>query len=99
MSDGFVIIPRAHDLKIAPKHFRDVLDGSKRQETRTDDRGFSVGDVVILREWMDDGHASQYSGRFVVARVTHILRESAGLVDGYVVLSIDVVATDGRPVE
>lgn len=40
-----------HDLKTAPEHFEAVWSGAKTAELRKDDRGFSVGDVLRLREW------------------------------------------------
>ena len=90
------IIPIVHDLKILPEHFADVFEGSKRAEVRKNDRGFAVGDLLTLREWIPDAHASNYTGRHCVARVTHVLYLAAGLAGVYVVLSIDVVATDGK---
>jgi hypothetical protein len=101
MATDFVIIPRAHDLKTLPVHFREVAAGAKRAEIRKDDRGFSRDDWLILREWDGAG----YSGRFVIARVTHVLRGpefvdgASGLAPGFVSLSIDIIATDGRPSE
>ena len=89
----FAIIPRAHDLKTLPEYFQAVRDGEKRAEIRKDDRGFSVGDVLILREW--EVGSVGYSGRFVVATITHVLT-STGLVEGYVSLSINVVGIGGE---
>jgi hypothetical protein len=96
MASDFVILPRAHDLKTWPRFFQSVREGEKRAEIRKNDRGFAVGDVLTLREWNPESR--EYSGRFVVARVTHILYGpemvdgSDGLASGFVSLSIDVVA-------
>jgi hypothetical protein len=92
---------RVHDLKTLPVHFADVLAGDKRAEIRKNDRPFALGDFLILREWIDDAHASNYSGRFILARVTHVLagpeapHGARGLAVGYVSLSIDVVGSGG----
>lgn len=88
-----------HDLKCQPPWFAEVAAGRKTCEIRRDDRGFEVGDVLVLREWQDrigirvsgdeyrfvDAH---YTGRTCRVRVTHILRGFAGLRDGYCALSV-----------
>lgn len=43
---------KMHELKILPEYFEKVLDGSKTFELRKDDRGFNVGDILILREYI-----------------------------------------------
>ena len=75
-----------HQLKILPQHFQDVLSGRKTFELRKDDRGYQVGDELILAEW--DGE--KYTGVAIPVRVTHILRNHPeyGLMDGYCILSI-----------
>lgn len=39
-----------HELKIQPKYFRAILDGKKNFEIRKNDRGYKVGDKVVLKE-------------------------------------------------
>lgn len=97
MSDA-VVLPTVHDLKIDAKHFRDVYDGAKRAEIRRNDRAFCTGDVLVLREWLPTVRDPKYTGRLVVARVTHILADfdALGLAEGFVSLSIEVVAVDGK---
>lgn len=75
-----------HELKILPEYFQAVRNGDKRAELRKDDRGYAVGDVLILREW--DGH--EYTGSAITVKISHILRNCPvyGLVDGYCILSI-----------
>ncbi len=65
-----------HELKTVPRYFYRLWDGSKKFEVRRNDRGFEVGDILILRE--SDVYVGQfeggYSGREVVAKITYIFR-------------------------
>ena len=75
-----------HDLKILPKYFEKVLSGEKTFEIRLDDRKFSVGDEVFLKEY----DAGKYTGRSQMVRITYIVSSqdfSEGLKDGYVIFS------------
>lgn len=40
-----------HELKIWPKYYRRVANGTKTFEVRNNDRGFQFGDTVCLKEW------------------------------------------------
>lgn len=46
----------------------------KNAEVRVDDRLFSLGDLLCLREYDTSRGAGVHTGRFVVRRVTHLLR-------------------------
>jgi len=59
-----------HHLKIAPPWFAAVASGAKTAEVRRDDRGYAVGDTLILREWDGSGE----TGRTCRVLVTHVLR-------------------------
>ncbi len=92
-----------HELKTHPEHFEAVAGGVKTAELRRDDRGFAVGDTLVLREWDADLYAQAiadgstdaeasafaYTGEVVRARITHILRGGPWLADGYAMLSFD----------
>lgn len=75
-----------HDLKIWPKHFEAVVSGRKTFEVRADDREYAEGDTLLLREWNPDTKA--FTGRSTERRVSHLLRESAFVRDGFVILSL-----------
>lgn len=72
-----------HELKILPEHYQPVLDGLKRAELRKNDRGYEVGDHLILKEWADGGYTGRQTGREVI----HVADVSAYL-PGFVLLSI-----------
>ncbi len=73
-----------HRLKIRPEFFQAVTDGRKTFELRKDDRGFSVGDGLILSEWNGDG----FTGREFRCVVDYILKDYDGLSPGYAILGI-----------
>ena len=75
---------RVHNLKIKKKYFEDVKAGVKKFELRRCDRGYEVGDVLILNEF-DNGKAT---GRNHKVKVSYILKNVSeyGLKDGYCIL-------------
>lgn len=80
-----------HVLKCWPEPFQAVLDGRKTAEWRRNDRGYAVGDVLVLQEFTpleahDINHG--YTGRSVEVEVTHLVRGQFDIPDGYVVMSI-----------
>jgi hypothetical protein len=104
---------RTHGLKTASGPFQDVVAGRKKFEHRIDDRDFQVGDLLQLRELVDESDTVdptyydyekpvRYTGNVHVVRVTHILRgeyaERYGVAKGYCVMSIeDAYMETGRP--
>ena len=75
-----------HELKMLPKFFEKVSDGTKTFEVRFNDRNFKVGDHLILREYEN----GEYTGNIVYKIITYILNhhEFDGLKENYVVLGI-----------
>ncbi|MDF2004201.1 DUF3850 domain-containing protein [Bacillus pumilus] len=59
-----------HNLKINREFFNPVLEQTKTFEIRKNDRGFCVGDTVILNEW--DNQTNQYTGRNVKIKITYM---------------------------
>lgn len=77
-----------HKLKIYPKYFNAILNGSKPFEIRKNDRNFHVGDNVLLKEWDNN----KYSSRTIYAEITYVLGDKfIGVTEGYVVLGIKVI--------
>ena len=81
-----------HDLKCWPEFWDNLESGRKTFDIRIDDRGFEVGDTLLLREWHPVTHV--YSGREIRRTVTHMLRNWRGIQSGYVILSL--AAVDGE---
>lgn len=81
-----------HDLKTDPEVFAAVLLGAKTHEIRLNDRGFAVGDTLLLRETastgaeMAAGAPLEYTGRTARRIVSHVLT-GYGLQDGWCILS------------
>lgn len=84
-----------HDLKILPEYFEPVAEGLKTFEVRKNDRGFAVGDRLILREWQKLPY-NCYTGGEIEAVVTYILDSEEYLQPGYVVLGIEVWEVSGE---
>ena len=63
-------MPKVHELKIWPEHFTDILNGIKKYEVREDDRGFGLGDRLLLLEW--DPRTKEFTGRHCEVGVVHI---------------------------
>ena len=74
-----------HYLKIRPEYYLPVTRGIKQFELRKDDRGYKVGDLVVLQEW--DGE--KYTGRESFhLQIQYILRDcpECGLKEGYCII-------------
>lgn len=75
---------KIHELKILPQYFNVVRSGEKTFELRKDDRGFKVGDTLILKEFEPgvrdySGQVpiikeSRYTGRSIKKKITYIFK-------------------------
>lgn len=76
-----------HELKCWPEYFDAIYIGEKRFEVRKNDRNYTVGDSLYLREWSPQFQA--YTGRTLVLQINYILQGGQfGIEEGYVVMSI-----------
>jgi hypothetical protein len=79
---------KVHELKTWPGYFGPVLSGKKMFEYRKDDRGFAVGDILHLKEWLPI--TRKYSGDDIFVRITFYFSE-LGIQKGYCILGIETV--------
>ena len=89
---------KIHELKTDPDMFSMTISGVKNFEIRKDDRGFELGDLLILKETKFSGAAMGagaplvYTGRQVSRFVNYILPAgSYGLSPGWVVMRVDKI--------
>ncbi len=84
--------PIVHSLKITSPHFEHVRDGIKDFEIRFDDRDYLVGDLLILQEhhYTPPGGKLKPTGEKVERTIKHILRRFKGLMNGYIVIGLEV---------
>ena len=82
---------KEHDLKVYPEFWENLARGWKTFEIRIDDRGFDLGDTLLLREWHPI--TKTYTGKEVRRTVTHLLRNWRGIQSGYVIMSLEPTST------
>lgn len=82
---------KMHVLKCVSEPFNAICDGRKTHEVRVDDRGYMVGDVLVLREY--DRKVNEYSGWEVRVLVTYITEGGSWsfLPEGTCVMSIAIL--------
>lgn len=82
-----------HKLKTWPQFFDAVACGVKGFELRKDNRGFEVGDVLLLQEFDPYTNGGSYSGREVGRLVLYKLDAASfsGIEKGYCILGLGVL--------
>jgi hypothetical protein len=81
-----------HNLKCDIRFFQNIVDGKIRAINRQNDRGYEVGDIIVLHEGYIDASAKDgffYTGRTVAARISFI--DTFGVQGGFVTLSLESV--------
>lgn len=68
---------KTHYLKTWPEPFAAIVDGRKTFEVRVNDRGFEVGDRIVLQEY--EPGSAEFTGAYVSADVTYMLQGVFGL--------------------
>jgi ParB family chromosome partitioning protein len=83
---------KVHTLKCWPREFMAIKDGLKTYEWRKDDRGFHVGDLLELWEFIPK--YSRMSGMALRAGVTWITAgPEFGVPEGFVVMGLQFLET------
>lgn len=78
-----------HAVKSCPDQFRLARDGIKQFEVRKNDRGYKVGDILILQEW--DNEKKHFTSNAISCRIEFILQGEFGLPKDLAVLQIKVL--------
>jgi ASC-1-like (ASCH) protein len=78
-----------HKLKCWEVYYQAIVSGVKKCEIRLNDRGYSVGDTLLLEEL--SGENGELTGAWFRVRVTHIVEVFIGLRPGYIAMSIEAV--------
>lgn len=93
-----------HHVKVLPKYFRALLLGDKNFELRKNDRNYKVGDVLVLKEWVQNDYEdlspmigltsfiadySGYTGAKMERVVSYVLEGPLfGLKKGWVIMGL-----------
>lgn len=77
---------KTHNIKCWPDVFEEMRAGRKTAEFRYNDRGYAVGDMLLIREW--DTATAAYTHREITLQITHVLDGGFGMPAGYVMLSL-----------
>jgi len=86
-----------HELKTHPQFFAALYAGNKTFEVRKDDRGFKIGDELLLKEFYPDGASWDstkigYTGRILHRRIDYILRGGKfGIEEGFCVMAVSQI--------
>lgn len=79
-----------HLVKLWPIFYDPIANGELTGCLRKDDRGFKVGDGLVMQEFLPT--IKQFTKRFIEARITFIIRHQdlPDVPEGYCILSLKV---------
>ena len=84
---------KIHKLKLNAKYYEDSERGIKTFEIRKNDRDYKIGDVLELREYIEDIRGlGYYTGNVHWKIITYILDDDLYLAPGYVCLGLSPIA-------
>lgn len=86
---------KRHILKLEQQYALPIVEGLKTFENRKNDRGFKIGDTLILRCIDEEG---DFTGWEIECAVTYILKGGVhGLEAGFVTMSIEFLHYEIMP--
>lgn len=77
---------KVHTIKLAKMYYEDVKSGKKSFELRKNDRGYKQGDILKMLEYAEGA----WTGRQIIAEVTYLLENYAGIEEGYCIMALKV---------
>ena len=84
---------KIHKLKLNAKYYEDSERGIKTFEIRKNDMDYKIGDVLELREYIEDIRGlGYYTGNVHWKIITYILDDDLYLAPGYVCLGLSPIA-------
>jgi len=75
-----------HELKVWSEYFHLIRDRKKEFEIRKNDRGFRVGDSLLLKEW--NPKTQKYTGRYIIRKITYMIQGKFGLPEDICVMQL-----------
>lgn len=79
---------RVHHVKIRTEWFELLKSGAKPCEIRRNDRGYEIGDRIVLHEVTATADGDKPTGRELVRRISLVV-ETEGIAEGYCLLCFE----------
>ena len=79
-----------HKLKIWPNFFSEILIGEMEFQCRKNDREFTIGDTILLREY-EPGGKGHITGRQARVLVQRVWRNIPGLQEEYCIMKVKLI--------
>jgi len=79
---------KAHDLKIYPEYWEDIVTGKKTFEVRKNDRDYQVGDLLLFRKFDPVANSYPNFDEVLVCDVTYVVDLSKIGIEGYVGMQV-----------
>jgi hypothetical protein len=90
-----------HELKCHPHFFAAIVEGKKTFEIRRDDRKYSIGDTLTLKEYDPSyGYTGAMSGPYTVVYIM-MAEDFPAILPGFVIMGLGglpEVVTEARPI-